>query len=265
MATTESIIWDFLKGKKLNDFAIAGIMGNLYAESALSPINLQSTGNKKLQMTDEEYTAAVDNGTYTGFVKDSHGYGLAQWTYWSRKEKLYNYAKSKKKSIGDLVMQLEFLYEELATGYTTCFNKLKNAKSVLEASNAMLLDFEKPKNQGADVQKKRASYGQKYYDKFAKVSLAETNTSSIPAYEVGKTYTLQVEVNVRTAPGTSASKKTWTQLTAGGKSSDKNKNGALDKGAKVTCLAIQQIGKDIWMRIPSGWIAAYYDNKPYVR
>ena len=53
-------------------------------------------------MTDAEYTAAVDAGTYTNFVNDKAGYGLAQWTYWSLKQEMLNYFKSKKKSIGDL-------------------------------------------------------------------------------------------------------------------------------------------------------------------
>ena len=85
------------------------MMGNLFAESALSPINLQNTYEKKLGYSDSTYTTAVDNGTYTNFIKDSAGYGLAQWTSWSRKQNLLNYAKSKGVSIGDLNMQLEFL------------------------------------------------------------------------------------------------------------------------------------------------------------
>ena len=36
------VIWDFLKGKGFNDYAVAGIMGNLYAESALIPNNLEN-------------------------------------------------------------------------------------------------------------------------------------------------------------------------------------------------------------------------------
>lgn len=74
------------------------------------------------------YTAAVDNGTYTNFVKDSAGYGLAQWTYWSRKEALLKYAQSKKKSIGDFDMQLEFLWKELSESYKGIIADLKNAK-----------------------------------------------------------------------------------------------------------------------------------------
>ena len=69
-------------------------MGNLYAESGLNPKNLQNTFNTKLKLTDEEYTKRVDNGFYRKFVKDGAGYGIAQWTYCTRKEALLNYAKA---------------------------------------------------------------------------------------------------------------------------------------------------------------------------
>ena len=95
-------MWDYFKSKGLNDYGVAGLMGNLYAESGLRPCNLQNTYEKSLGMTDAEYTAAVDAGTYTNFVNDKAGYGLAQWTYWSLKQEMLDYFKSKKKSIGDL-------------------------------------------------------------------------------------------------------------------------------------------------------------------
>ena len=65
----EEKIWNYLKGAGLNDCGAAGLMGNLYAESGLRPDNLQNTYEKKLGMTDASYTAAVDGGTYTGFVR----------------------------------------------------------------------------------------------------------------------------------------------------------------------------------------------------
>jgi hypothetical protein len=61
-------------------------------------------------MTDEQYTKAVDNGTYTNFIHDSAGYGLVQWTYWSLKEGLYNLCKERGKSISDINCQLDCLY-----------------------------------------------------------------------------------------------------------------------------------------------------------
>ena len=181
-STIEEKIWNFFKTKGLNNFGIAGLIGNLYAESALNPKNLQNSYEKSLGYTDEKYTTAVDNGKYKNFVKDAAGYGLAQWTYWSRKQNLLNYAKTCSKSIGDLEMQLEFLYKELSEGYLTVLSTLKSASSVLEASNSVLLKFERPADQSKSVQSKRASYGQKYYDKFAKEDtvMAEIRIDNTP-------------------------------------------------------------------------------------
>ena len=161
------IIWDFLKTKGLNDYGIAGLMGNLEAESGLKPTNLQNGYEKTLGYTDAEYTAAVDQGIYTNFVNDKAGYGLAQWTHYSRKQNMLNFHKRKNKSIGDLITQLEFLLEELTTNYNNSVLKvLKNATSVLEASNAVLLKFECPSDQSIEAQNRRASLCQKYYDKY---------------------------------------------------------------------------------------------------
>ena len=121
-------------------------------------------------MTDKEYTDAVDSGKYPSekFIRDSAGYGLAQWTYWSRKYNLYEFAKNKKKSsIGNLRMQLEFFWMEVNAN-KNLLSKLKNATSILEASNAMLHIYEKPADQSAAVEAKRASYGETFYKLYAK-------------------------------------------------------------------------------------------------
>ena len=102
----EERIWRFLKGKLLSDCGAAGLMGNLYAESGLNPVNLQNTHERKLGLSDKEYTQQVDFGLYADFVHDGAGYGLAQWTFWSRKQNLLAFAKSREKSIGDLETQL---------------------------------------------------------------------------------------------------------------------------------------------------------------
>ena len=85
-----------------------------------------------------QVTVAVDNGIYGNFVKDKAGYGLAQWTYYTRKRALFDYAKKTGTSIGSLDMQLAFLWDELQ-GYKTVINTLKSAGSVRAASDAVLL------------------------------------------------------------------------------------------------------------------------------
>lgn len=160
-------IWNFLLAEYKNPYGVAGLMGNLYAESKLNPKNLQNSYSKKLGLTDEEYTEKVDKGTYSNFVNDSAGYGLAQWTYSSRKLNLLTYAKNKKTSIGDLNTQLSFLVKELA-GYNSVITAIKNAKSIQEASDIVLTKYERPANQSEEVKQKRASYGLNFYTEFFK-------------------------------------------------------------------------------------------------
>ena len=190
---SSKIIWDFLKKEGFSDFGVAGLMGNLDAESALRPDNLQDTYSRSLGLSDAEYTAKVDNGTYTNFVRDSAGYGLAQWTYWSRKENLLNYAKSKKKSIGDLEMQLEFLVQELKISYkNSVYNILVNATTVQQASDVVLMNFERPANAAAQ-KSKRAAMGQVYYDKYAKG--VENTTMATNTYKKGQKTKLSENFN----------------------------------------------------------------------
>lgn len=167
----EKTIWDFLYNKIRNPYGVAGLMGNLYAESGLNPHNLQNTYEKKLGMDDEAYTKAVDDGSYMNFVHDNAGYGLAQWTYWSRKNRLYNTAVKYGTSIGDLQTQLDVLWTELQL-YSAVLNVLLNAKSVREASDKVLVSFERPANQSDSVKEKREKYGLRFYEQFMKPEAA---------------------------------------------------------------------------------------------
>lgn len=167
-ASDSEKIWNRLGDEGFNDCGKGGLIGNLDAESGLKPKNLQNSYEKKLGYTDDSYTAAVDNGSYGNFVKDSAGYGLAQWTYWSRKENMLTFARAAGKSIGDLEMQLDFLCKELKKSYPTVYSKLKTAASVREASDIVLTQFERPADQSEAVKLKRANMGQKYYNQYVK-------------------------------------------------------------------------------------------------
>lgn len=156
-------IYDSLYSEIKNPYGVCGLMGNLKAESGLVSNNLQNTYNTKLGLTDQEYTEKVDNGSYVNFVHDSAGYGLAQWTFYSRKQNLLYFAKSKRTSIGDEKMQVEFLLNEIK-GYSSVWKVLVNAKTIKEASDAVLTGYEKPANQSESVKKTRAGYGQEIYD-----------------------------------------------------------------------------------------------------
>lgn len=167
-----------LKGKEENlikihnelikELTLAGALGveaNLYAESGFNPNNLQNTSNKRLNMTDEEYVTAVDNGSYTNFVKDSAGFGLAQWTYWSRKQALLQYAQSGGKSIGDLYMQVKHLLMELRQK-KSLYKLLTSSDNCRKCAIEVMLQYERPANQSEKAQQVRADYATELYEYF---------------------------------------------------------------------------------------------------
>jgi hypothetical protein len=159
-------IWDRLYAAIQNPYGVAGVMGNFMAESSLRANNLQNSYEKSLGLTDEQYTTAVDNGTYTNFVQDKAGYGLYQATYWSIKESLLNYARANGKSIGDRDMQVDHFLKMMKEEYTAIWKMLTTAKTVREASDAVLLKFERPADQSEAVQIKRAGYGEEFLAKY---------------------------------------------------------------------------------------------------
>lgn len=161
-------VFNYLVAAGLTKEGAAGLMGNLYAESGIRSNNLQNSFEKSLGMNDAEYTAAVDNGTYENFVRDSAGYGLAQWTYWSRKQELLNYRNAAGTSIGNCKMQINFLLKELK-GYPTLYRTLTTTNSIADASRDVLQIYEKPATyREASTIALRESYSNSMYEKYAK-------------------------------------------------------------------------------------------------
>ncbi len=195
-------LWKFFLGKLCNAYGVAGLMGNLNAESNLIAANLEMSKRTRLGYTSMGYTEAVDSGAYKSFATDWAGYGLAQWTDSTRKKNLLAYARQKSASIGNRRMQAEYLMSELETRFTAVLSILKNAKSVREASDAVLLRFECPADTSESVRQRRAAFGDSYYQKFANANVVDDKeAASKPPYFRTVTASL---LNVRQSPTTSS-------------------------------------------------------------
>lgn len=105
-----SIIYSYMAGKGLSDYAIAGILGNIQSESGFDP---------------QAYNPN-DNG--------SPSYGLCQW-HAGRYTNLKNFAGvyGEPPSI-DINTQLDFLWNELQTSHSSTLSGLQSAISAAEAS-----------------------------------------------------------------------------------------------------------------------------------
>lgn len=245
---SEEQIFNKLKSFGLSDCGVCGLMGNLSAESGLKSNNLQNSYNKKFGLTDEEYTALINNGVYSKsqFMDDKAGYGLAQWTYFSRKESLYDFAKNKNRFIDCCDMQLEFLYHELKNNYKPLFNKLCTNIDLLTASNAILMEFEKPADQSTSVQQYRFDKSLYFYNKYVNKN-NNTEVNNINTNNILKVRVKAIGLNIRKGPGTNYAK-----------------NGQCPPGV-YTILEIQQGkgSKNGWGKLKSGagWISMEYTEK----
>lgn len=143
------ITW--FKEKNYPDNFIIGLLGNWECETAhtFNPKVVQLSA----KVDNETYINAVDNGTYSivkngktcDFTTDGYGVGLAQWTSSGRKARLLEYAKSKGKSVGDLITQLEFVDTEIhLTGYATCRKALYENWSIEDCTRIICEQYERP-------------------------------------------------------------------------------------------------------------------------
>lgn len=99
------------------------------------------------------------------------------------------------------------------------------------------------------------SYGWKHHLRYS-----GSYTDSSTKYEVGKTYTVQVDhLNIRKGAGTNFQIKSKSELTANAQKVT-NAKGQLMRGCRVTCKAYV----NGWMEIPSGWIYTNPNGKAYV-
>lgn len=214
--SAESRLWFELIDEGFFPEAAAGAMANIYHESEFFSGNLENKYNEQFGITDEEYTARVDNGAYTKeqFIGDSAGYGLAQWTSRDRKEGLYDFWQSKVQSgqdisISDTNLQIEYLIGEI-TPHRDCeyadfgfqevwgynYKEWQEAFTPEEAALAYCVSFERPQDsfeRGKERGPKAREYYEKYKDLKAQEFIANENVyvdgySGIYTSSTGRTY-----------------------------------------------------------------------------
>jgi Phage tail lysozyme/Peptidase_C39 like family len=135
-------IWIYLIGKGLSPYQVAGIMGNIQAESGFVPDK-------------EEYATGI-------------GYGIVQWSF-GRRDALEAYAKQRGIPVSSLELQLDFLWKELTTSYSEVLQEIKQSKSLNEASDIFLKKFEVPADIPGQIPIRRA-FGAKILQKYAGIS-----------------------------------------------------------------------------------------------
>ena len=172
-----SILTALVRGG-MTPIAACAMGGNMMRESNMTA-NIAQRGMTTL--TDAEYTAAANSGAID-FAHDAVGYGLCQWTYFSRKQRLLEYAKSIGVSVGDETMQVNFCLAELRGEYPALWEYLTTAQDLYGAAARICKEYERPAvNNIAD----RANAGNALYMQYGSqldaTAAGETETAEAPS------------------------------------------------------------------------------------
>lgn len=170
-------LWIQLRNRGHSPDATAAIMGNIEAESAFRPNNVED----RSKLTDAEYTTAVDDGRISrdSFMRDALGYGLCQWTYFTRKAGLYDLCRQRGVSISDTPAQLDYLGMELAEHeYQPVKRALDSDASLYEKTRMFMVLFERPADQSQEAINYRVGLAQAIYNELSGISLEKPADSA---------------------------------------------------------------------------------------
>lgn len=138
-------IYNVLRRRGLSEAAALGFLGNWQCESGNEPFRVQGDFSP-YRTASKAYVQGVTNGSISRdqFAHDQKGFGLAQWTFFSRKYALYDYWKSSGKALDDAAMQTDFAYLELEQSYPALLAFLKSTTDVFTATSRICREYERP-------------------------------------------------------------------------------------------------------------------------
>lgn len=162
--------------------SIAGILGNIYAESGCVANNVENTSG----YSDEAYVKKINAHPNT-FIHDGFGYGLCQWTYYSRKQLLLDFCKN----IESAEEQTEFMLLEMNTDeYRKMSDYLKDCENIADATEKFMKVYERPADISKNAVSKRVAYAELYFNEFSEFVSRETKSGEIVIDGVKYRYTL---------------------------------------------------------------------------
>ena len=197
MNQNAQIIYNLLLAAGVTRAGALGLLGNWMAESGLEPGRLQGDfSSGRLQSI--VYTADVTSGKInrSQFARDAKGYGLAQWTYYTRKEDLYDFWQSSGTALDDVGMQVKFALQELCSEaeYSGVWATLRTTDDIWTAVDKVCRLYERPYYNNIDARYRYAKELEAELEQVESVLPAEepesapVETSSVPDPTLAATF-----------------------------------------------------------------------------
>lgn len=138
-------IYDQLRAAGLTEAGALALLGNWDCESNCEANRVQGDFSTTRYLS-KDYTANVDSGKISKqqFANDQKGFGLAQWTFYTRKEDLYDFCKAQGVSIGNEKAQVAFALKEMPTEAPGLLQELKTSNDLYQCVGDVCCKFERP-------------------------------------------------------------------------------------------------------------------------
>ena len=101
------------------------LMGNWQCESGLESCRVQGDFQAD-RLKSKDYASRIDNGRVSDeeWCRDGKGWGLAQWTFYTRKAALLQFCRRRSISVANEEAQVDFAVSELQSGYRSVWADL---------------------------------------------------------------------------------------------------------------------------------------------
>lgn len=145
-------IYNLLRKAGASEAGALGILGNWDCESNCEPYRLQGDFSS-MRTVSKAYVNSLNNGSLTRerFSKDSKGFGVAQWTYWTRKQDMYDTWKSSGLAIDSADFQVAFAVKEFKRDFANDWKLVCTTNDIYEAVKAVCARFENPAVHNTDA------------------------------------------------------------------------------------------------------------------
>ncbi len=204
-------IYNLLRQGGLSQSGALAMMGNWQCESGLEPNRLQGDFSP-YRTVSKDYVRRIESFTLQRdqFSHDSKGFGLAQWTWYKRKESLWDMWHKSGLSIASAELQVKFALYELQADYSGLYGYLKVTNDLYEATARICREFERPAVNNIDARFQAANTLKYEIDLDGKTEQNEPQSGedpqekhslSLPELQINSTGTvvtlLQAALNVR--------------------------------------------------------------------
>lgn len=153
------IVYKYLVDKGLTGEQAAGFLGNMQQESGFDPAVRQG--------------GAIAPSDFVPVNEE--GFGLVQWTFGgstpgTRQGDLYRLSQSTNRSITDISLQMDYVWEELSGSFKTTLDRLEGITDPVEAAIIVHDNYEISADTPAEVRSVRGGAAQDFFNRYKEIT-----------------------------------------------------------------------------------------------